>query len=602
MEHEWEIRFNLQPNTMLYAIQADKKHYKTDGEKNIKLNNIDLEGFKPWPKFEIEAMKAYTELILAYQPEARSDSNSSELSNNDNEPQTQLVFMAKRISETQEIYIHNNTNPDLIDEFLKDIWNSVEIDDDENSCQTNSTAINDESKRLSPRKRNCNKQFMINQTTIGQLNKNLLNCLWLSSLQANLIISKQWFLLPDGSMVSNLQCERRTDTELKDPEMPAQGSVTASEKEKNYIQAGDKYHRLYLSDKCNAYTNESQIQENIQTTIFLKAEFKFSITLCKILTDKDYEEPTNYDEYDKIIDLLENSKLENLWDLSPTWFEDNISFVYNKFNSEKLLFDFKVTNKRLLTHEEIKLETYQNSDKFPKINFQNFESVEENQETSLNKSKDEEIVIKETSHKIIEKEANQIADNNENASPNDANMEDSIKNDKENIKSSQQKIQIDISKVSSQNDDAVDDLMDTTDTDKPLDSKEDNKVLNENKEISTPMEGFQNDEKSNEEFYKEYYSYIKDLQIEEDQKEESTEKILHKIRMTSHLESSYNQNHLNNRPWTYLQDLKQKPIPTIPMSLIKSILKNNRNEELFIHDNIEWNADKKFLRDPVINK
>lgn len=255
-----------------------------------------------------------------------------------------------------------------------------------------------------------------------------------------------------------------------------------------------------------------------------------------------------------------------------------------------------------MTNEEIKLETYQNSDKFPKINFQNFESVEENQETSLNKSKDEEIVIKETSYKIIEKEANQIADNNENASPNDANMEDSIKNDKENIKSSQQKIQIDISKVSSQNDDAVDDLMDTTDTDKPLDSKEDNKVLNENKEISTPMEGFQNDEQSNEEFYKEYYSYIKDLQIEEDQKEESTEKILHKIRMTSHLKSSYNQNHLNNRPWTYLQDLKQKPIPTIPMSLIKSILKNNQNEELYIHDNIEWNADKKFLRDPVINK
>ena len=79
---------------------------------------------------------------------------------------------------------------------------------------------------------------------------------------------------------------------------------------------------------------------------------------------------------------------------------------------------------------------------------------------------------------------------------------------------------------------------------------------------------------------------------------------MHRMRMRSHLKddvdgTKYSQT--PQRPWAYLQDLKQQEFPKIPNTCVKPILKKT-DGELYIHEDIEWNADKKFFRDPVVNQ
>jgi len=73
--------------------------------------------------------------------------------------------------------------------------------------------------------------------------------------------------------------------------------------------------------------------------------------------------------------------------------------------------------------------------------------------------------------------------------------------------------------------------------------------------------------------------------------------------MSSHLkeEPNHSQGSTPQKKYTYVQDLKTKRIKKHANSTVKPILKKNY-EDLYIHENIEWNADKRFFRDPIINQ
>lgn len=104
--------------------------------------------------------------------------------------------------------------------------------------------------------------------------------------------------------------------------------------------------------------------------------------------------------------------------------------------------------------------------------------------------------------------------------------------------------------------------------------------------------------KDNQRYYKEYYEYIRQLQHEEDEKEESAQKILHRLRMNPQSQSEANRNSIT----FYANEDSQVPricSKTRPQPR-KSILKNT-NAINYIHSEIEWNEDKKYLRDPVVN-
>ena len=122
--------------------------------------------------------------------------------------------------------------------------------------------------------------------------------------------------------------------------------------------------------------------------------------------------------------------------------------------------------------------------------------------------------------------------------------------------------------------------------------------------VSTPISKKPDEDVPNEQYKDEYYAQLLELQQEEDEKEESSDKILHRLRMRSHLKddidgTKYSQT--PQRPWSYLQDLKMQQVSRIPNTCVKPILKQT-DAELYIHDNIEWNMDKKFYRDPVVNQ
>lgn len=82
------------------------------------------------------------------------------------------------------------------------------------------------------------------------------------------------------------------------------------------------------------------------------------------------------------------------------------------------------------------------------------------------------------------------------------------------------------------------------------------------------------DQVDNTQFYKVYNDWVQSLQKEEDEKEESSEKMMHNFRMKCPVVKC---------------PIKDKSLPA------KKILKN-KDQELFIHSNIEWTVDKKYFR------
>lgn len=122
--------------------------------------------------------------------------------------------------------------------------------------------------------------------------------------------------------------------------------------------------------------------------------------------------------------------------------------------------------------------------------------------------------------------------------------------------------------------------------------------------VSTPIKKVKEKNEFKDEFYKQYYGHIRELQIEEDQKEESAVKLLHRMRMRSHLvldQPMLKRQYMTpEKPWMFLQDLKSKKVEKVPLSCVKPILKKT-SDKLYIHENIEWNMDKRFFRDPVVN-
>ena len=94
-----------------------------------------------------------------------------------------------------------------------------------------------------------------------------------------------------------------------------------------------------------------------------------------------------------------------------------------------------------------------------------------------------------------------------------------------------------------------------------------------------------------------YKKYLHELQKQEDEKEESAMKTLHRIRMKNPLTQ------VERDPNTIYADDGDSYIAKLPSKLkplpAKSILKKT-SSELYIHPDIEWNEDKKYLRDPVV--
>mmetsp|Transcript_33455 Transcript_33455/g.32914 ORF Transcript_33455/g.32914 Transcript_33455/m.32914 type:complete len:100 (-) Transcript_33455:299-598(-) len=93
-----------------------------------------------------------------------------------------------------------------------------------------------------------------------------------------------------------------------------------------------------------------------------------------------------------------------------------------------------------------------------------------------------------------------------------------------------------------------------------------------------------------------YSDYVSEMQKEEDEKDESSVKILHRMRMSNNytpvqkdlndFKDNFEQACVSiNRTPLSLMPSNQKPQP------IKSILKKF-DQELYIHKDIEWNQDK----------
>lgn len=56
-------------------------------------------------------------------------------------------------------------------------------------------------KRMSGRTRKCNKEFEVSQLPFCMIGGEMLNELLMTSLKTNLISTRQWFLLSDGSLL-----------------------------------------------------------------------------------------------------------------------------------------------------------------------------------------------------------------------------------------------------------------------------------------------------------------------------------------------------------------------------------------------------------------
>lgn len=75
------------------------------------------------PKFEKEALRIYTEMVMA---ETSEGSNSDEAGNQTLERASHQMsgvqlFLAKRAADNEELFIHNSEKPEMIDEFMKDV-------------------------------------------------------------------------------------------------------------------------------------------------------------------------------------------------------------------------------------------------------------------------------------------------------------------------------------------------------------------------------------------------------------------------------------------------------------------------------------------------
>ena len=306
MEYTCEVKFNLEPQFKLFAVKTSNggnNHELLEQETNFDINSLVIIDSQD---FEGEALQLYTDLLIQKLPETRSSIKHVNLNGDEKININIEFFLAKKLINNEELYMFSsndelnyNVKMGIIHQIMKKTKDSFDMGYQKLFSNDDDMDVWESPSGLSPSRRRLKIKSSVEEILIDGIHQNFFNELLYSTFKSSLILTKNWFLLSDKSMIlSTPVCKRRYNEVTK-------------------LLSWTKYQRIYFKKVINSATYKSS---DSKWNICWSFDICFSLPVSRIVSnfDMDEEKEMNIqsldfnDDSDSFRDLIESSKIINL--------------------------------------------------------------------------------------------------------------------------------------------------------------------------------------------------------------------------------------------------------------------------------------------------
>ena len=269
MEYTCEVKLDFADQVKFFAIKTINNSQNCEQNELEEFFDVNKLVFNDAQDFEGEALQLYTDLLIQKLPESRLNNKQVTLGSDMGNRSNFEVFIAKRLSHNEELYLFSskdetsyNTKIGIIHQIMKKAKDSFDMghqklfDGDENMEIAESPSCS------SPNRRRLKIRSSVKEISLVDLNQNFLNELLHSSFKWSLILTNNWFLLSDRSMIlSTPVCQRRYNSVTK-------------------FLSWTKYQRVYFKRVTNSATCLSW---NSKSKFLWNFDICFSLPVSRIV-------------------------------------------------------------------------------------------------------------------------------------------------------------------------------------------------------------------------------------------------------------------------------------------------------------------------------